>query len=83
MVGSNAVHADGLLRNAAEEIASANDDGNLAAALGDLGNLLGNGVNEEGVDAETTAGGQGFSGKLEEDTLVHARYRVQGLRVRV
>ena len=35
-------------------------------------------VDEDGVDAEAAAGGQGFSGELEEDSFVHSGLSVQG-----
>ena len=42
-------------------------------------NLCGYFVNEDGIDAETCACGEGFSGELEEDSLVHVRskYRMR------
>jgi hypothetical protein len=35
-------------------------------------------VDEDGVDAEACAGGEGFSGELEEDSFVHVwdKYRM-------
>ena len=81
VVGGDAVHVDGLLGDAAEEVSSADDDADLAAEGVDGGDLCGYFVNENGVDAETFACSQGFSGEFEEDSFVHVRtkYRtVQG-----
>jgi hypothetical protein len=61
MVGGDAVHVDGLLGDAAEEVASADDDADLAAEGMNRGNFCGYFVDEDGVDAETFACGQGFS----------------------
>src|SRR6185312_10752024 len=77
MVRGNTVHVDGLFGDAAKEVA-ATDDANLAPGGRDFGNFHGNFVDEDGIDAETPARGQCFSGKLEEDTLVHAWLSVQG-----
>jgi hypothetical protein len=43
----------------------------------DVGDLFGYFVNEDGVDAETGAGGQSFAGELEENSFVHVsiKYR--------
>jgi hypothetical protein len=62
---------DGLLGDAAKEVAAADDNADLAAGKSGLGDLVGYCIDENGVDTEATAGGQGFSGKLEEDALVH------------
>jgi len=72
MVGGDAVHVDGLLGDAAEEVAAADDDGDLATGTGDLGNLIGDRADEDGIDAEAAARGQGFSRELEEYTLIHS-----------
>ncbi len=69
MVGGDAVHVDGLLGYAAKEVAAADDDADLAAERVNGGDFRSYFVNEDGVDAETTACGQGFSGELEEDSL--------------
>jgi hypothetical protein len=39
----------------------------------DSGDLGGYFVDEDCVDAEAGAGGEGFSGELEEDAFVHVR----------
>ena len=61
MVGGDAVHVDGLLGDTAEEIASSDDDADLAAEGVDGGDFCCNFVDEDGIDAETFACGQGFS----------------------
>ena len=61
VVGGDAVHVDGLLGDATEEVASADDDAYLAAESvngGDLGSYF---VDEDGVDAKTFACGQSFA----------------------
>jgi hypothetical protein len=81
MVGSDAVHVDGLFGDATEEVAAADDDADLAAGAGGFGDLGRDCVDEDGVDTEATAGGQGFSGELEEDTLVHSGFKCTGCYV--
>ncbi len=76
VVGGDAVHVDGLLGDAAEEVATADDDADLAAEGVDGGDLGGDFVDEDGVDAEAGARGEGFSGELEEDSFVHVRSQV-------
>ena len=61
VVGGDAVHVDGLLGDAAEEVASADDDGYFAAEGVNGGDFSGNFVDEDGINAETLACGQGFS----------------------
>jgi len=73
VVGGDAVHVDGLLGYAAEEVASSDDDAYLAAKGVDGGDFGGDFMDEDGVDAEALAGGQGFSRDLEEDSFVHVR----------
>jgi hypothetical protein len=75
MVGSDAVHVDGLLGHAAEEVASADDDADLAAKGVSGCDLFGYFVNKDCIDAEAAARSQGFSGELEEDSLVHIRLK--------
>ena len=65
MIGGDAVHVDGLLRNAAEEVATADDDADLAAGTRDLCNLLGNRVDKDRINAESAACCQSFSRELE------------------
>jgi len=71
VIGGDAVHVDGLFGDAAEEVSSADNDGDLTAATGYLSDLVCDCVDEDCINTETTACGQGFSGELEEDTLVH------------
>ena len=61
MVGSDTVHIDGLLRDAAEEISTADDDTHLASKCMDGCKFFGNFVNEDRVDPEAAACGQGLS----------------------
>src|SRR5208283_3596851 len=67
VVCGDAVHVDGLLGDAAEEVAASNDDSDLASEGVDSGDLGGHLVNEDSVDAEARTCGEGFSGELEED----------------
>jgi len=62
VVGCDAIHVDGLLGHPAKEVTAADDDADLAAGAGCFGDFMGNCVDEQGVDTETTACGQGFSG---------------------
>jgi hypothetical protein len=73
VVGGDAIHVDGLLSYATEEVASANDNANLAAEGVDSSNLRCDFMDEDGIDAEAFACGQGFSRDLEEDSFVHVR----------
>ncbi len=61
VIGGNAIHADGLLGNTAEEVPAPDDDADLTADTGDFGELLGDRPDENGINAEATAGGQGFT----------------------
>jgi hypothetical protein len=61
VVGGDSIHVDCLLGDATEEIASANDDANLAAQRVNLGYLFGYFVNEYSVDAKTLTCSQGFA----------------------
>jgi hypothetical protein len=72
MVGCNAVHVNGLLGDAAEEVATADDNGNLAPRARDLRDLSGDLVDKNGVDTEPPASGQGFARDLEKHALVHS-----------
>ena len=75
MIGGYAIHVDGLLGDAAEEVASADDDGDLAAEGVDVGDLFGYFVDEDCVDAEAGTCGQSFARELEEDSFVHVRFK--------
>jgi len=72
VVCRDAVHVDGLLGDAAKEIASANDDSDLATGTGHFGNFVGDCADEDSINTETSACGQGFSGQLKKNALVHA-----------
>ena len=61
MVGGDAVHVDGLLGNATEEVASADDDAYLAAEGVNGGYFGGDFVDEDGVDTKTLTCGQSFA----------------------
>ena len=61
VVGGDAVHVDGLLGDAAEEVSSAYDDSDLDAEGVDVGDFFCDLVDEDGVDAEAGACGQGFA----------------------
>jgi hypothetical protein len=74
MVGGDAVHVDGLLGDAAEEVASSDDDADLAAKGVNGGYLGGYFVNEDGINTEAAACSQGFSRDLEEDSFVHVSF---------
>jgi hypothetical protein len=73
VIGGHPVHVDRLLGHAAEEVTTSDDDADLAAKCVNVCDLLGYFVNENGVDTEASACGQGFSGELEEDSFVHVR----------
>jgi hypothetical protein len=75
VICSDAVHVDGLLGDAAEEVSASDDDADLAAEGVDGGDLRGYFMDEDGVDTEAAAGGQGFTGELEEDSFVHVRVK--------
>ena len=57
-------------RQAAEDVAAADDDGGLDAELLDLADVLGDLRGDGRVDAELLLAHQGFAGELEEDAAV-------------
>ena len=61
VVGGDAVHVDGLLGDAAEEVSASDDDADLAAEGVNGGYFGGYFVDEDGVDAKTFACGQSFA----------------------
>ncbi len=61
VIGGDAVHVDGLFGDAAEEVATADDDADLAAGAGGLGDFVGDCGDEDGIDTEAAAGGQCFT----------------------
>jgi len=75
VVGGDAIHVDGLLGDAAEEVSASDDDGDLAAEGMDVGDFFCDFVDKDGVDAETGAGGEGLSGEFEEDSFEHVRFK--------
>ena len=72
-VGGDAVHVDRLLGDAAEEVSSADDDGDLASEGVNVGNLFGDLVDENRIDAESGAGRKGLAGEFEENSFVHVK----------
>ena len=61
VVGGDAIHVARLLRDTAEEVATAHDDGNLDTRLADLGDLCADLVNSVDIDTEAASGGEGFA----------------------
>ena len=61
VIGGYAIHVDCLLGYAAEKVASADDDGDLAAERVDVGDLFGYLVDEDCVDAEAGTCSKGFA----------------------
>jgi hypothetical protein len=61
VVGRDTIHVDGLLGDAAEEVATADDDADLTAEGVNGCDLRGYLVDENGIDAETAACGQCFA----------------------
>ena len=73
VIGGDAVHVDGLLGDAAEEISSSDDDAYLAAEGVNCSDFSGDFVDEDGVDTKAFTSGQGFARDLEKDSFVHVR----------
>ena len=63
----DAVHAARAGRQAAEQVAAADDDGDLDAELLDFADLPGDLRGGGGVDAERLLAHQGFAGEFQED----------------
>jgi hypothetical protein len=78
VVGRYAIHVDGLFGDAAKEVATANDNADLAAGARRLGDFIGDCADEQSVDTEATASSQGFSGELEEDAFIHGHDQCTG-----
>ena len=72
VVGGGAVHAARAGRQAAEDVAAADDDGRLDAEALDLADVAGDARGDGGIDAELLVAHQGFARQLEEDALVDA-----------
>ena len=73
VVGGRAVHALGARRQAAEQVAAADDDGDLDAELLDLADLLGDLRGDRRVDPERLLAHEGFAGEFEEDAAIDGR----------
>ncbi len=67
MIGGDPVHAGTREPRAAEDIASAQDDGDLDAKPGDFLDLAGDAADHGGVDAVIGLSQQGLTGKLHQD----------------
>jgi hypothetical protein len=61
VVGGDAIHVDGLLGDSAKEVASADDDSDLAAEGVNGCEFFGYFVDEYSIDSEASAGGQSFA----------------------
>ncbi|EGJ74446.1 putative uridylate kinase [Streptomyces sp. Tu6071] len=76
VVGPRAVHAALLQLGAAEEVAPADDDGDLGTVAYDGGDLARDGVHHVGVDPEPAATGERLTGQLQQEAAgalaVHA-----------
>ena len=70
MIGGGAVHALRTRRDAAEDVATADDDGQLDARGGDFGDLIGHADDGGAVDAESIFAHQRLAGKLEKNPFV-------------
>ena len=70
VVGGGAVHAARAGRQAAEQIAAADDDGGLDAELLDFADLAGDLRGDRGIDPERLLAHEGFAGEFEEDAGV-------------
>ena len=74
VVGRGAVHALGAGREAAEQVAAADDHRDLDAEALDLGDVLGDLRRHGGVDAELLLAHEGFTGQLQQDPAVTRRH---------
>ena len=70
VVGGGAVHAAGAGRQAAEDVAAADDDGRLDAEALNLADVARDARGDRRIDAELLLAHQGFAGQLEENALV-------------
>ena len=73
VVGGGAIHAPRAARHAAEDVAAADDDGDLHAEIADLGHFLGDAGDHGGIHAVPLIAHQGFAGQLEEDAGIRGR----------
>ena len=67
VVGGRAVHPARARRQAAEEVAAADDDGRLHAEGLDFADVSGDLRRHRGIDSELLLAHQGFAGELEQD----------------
>ena len=70
VVGGGAVHALGTGRQAAEDVAAADDDGDFDAELADVGDIPRDAGGDHGIDAELLVAHQCFAGKFEKNAFV-------------
>ena len=73
VVGRRAVHPAGAGRDAAEDVAAADDDGRLDAHALDFGDVERDLGGDGRIDAVVLFAHQGFAGQLEEDALIGER----------
>src|SRR5262249_21134793 len=69
MVGGDAVHLLGLLRDATKEVPPADDDGGLHPECMHVGQFASNLMDAGCVNAKATLGSKGFTGELEQNTF--------------
>ena len=70
VVGGGAVHAAHAGRQAAEDVAAADDDGRLDAEALDLADVAGDAGGDGRIDPELLVAHQRFAGELQEDALI-------------
>ena len=73
VVGGRPVHALGARRQAAEQVAAADDDRGLDAELLDLADVPGDAGGDRRVDPELLLAHEGFTGEFQEDTAIDGR----------
>ena len=67
VVGGDAVHAGARQARAAEDVAAADDDGDLHAHLDDVLQLAGDALDDRRIDAVVAVAQQGLARELHED----------------
>ena len=75
VVGRRAVHAAGAGRQAAEDVAAADDDGGLDAEALDLADVARDARGDRRIDAELLLAHEGFAGQLEERAFVDREWQ--------
>lgn len=70
VVGGGAVHALRTRGDATEDVATADDDGQLDASGGDFGDLIGHADDGGAIDAECIVAHQRLAGKFEKNPFV-------------